>query len=158
MCDEFCGPALAAWLARGAGDPQRRLEEWARARNRVTLLPAGHGWDAVRIPERPGHEVLVRLRDGTAPVGPVMWDRRCGFLYFLVPPHAEDVWSPLGLRFLSLGGWLAAADPRRSAGHPAVWLCARGAAELTGPACLHIACLEVLTAGARPLPHVPTRL
>ncbi len=124
----------------------------------MTLLPAGHGWDAVRIPERPGHEVLVRLRDGTAPVGPVMWDRRCGFLYFLVPPHAEDVWSPLGLRFLSLGGWLAAADPRRSAGHPAVWLCARGAAELTGPACLHIACLEVLTAGARPLPHVPTRL
>ncbi|MFF7209957.1 hypothetical protein ACFZAU_05375 [Streptomyces sp. NPDC008238] len=158
MCDEFCGPALAAWLARGADGPRRHLEEWARARNRVTLLPAGHRWDAVRIPERPGHDVLARLQDGTAPVGPVMWDRRCGHLYFLVPPLAGDVWSPLGLRLLTRGAWLAAADPRRPARHPALWICSRGGVRLTPPAYLYIACLEALTAGARFLRRVAAPL
>ncbi|MYX36704.1 MULTISPECIES: hypothetical protein [unclassified Streptomyces] len=158
MCDEFCGPALAAWLAGGPGGPRRRLDDWARAGNGVALLPAGHRWDAVRVPERPGHQVLARLRDGSAPVGPAMWDRRCGFLYFLVPPRAGDVWSPLGLRFLTRGGWLAAADPRRPARHPALWLCSGGDAELTGPAYLYLACMEVLTAGARPLPRVSAPL
>ncbi|MGW3247219.1 hypothetical protein [Streptomyces sp. NPDC001070] len=158
MCDEFCGPVLAAWLAQGAGEVQHRLGEWELAKNRVMLLPAGVEWDAVRIPERPGHEILARLQDGAAPVGPVMWDRRCGFLYILVPPGSEDVWSPLGLRFLTRGGWLAAADPRRPARHPALWLYSRDAVRLTSPAYLYIACLEVLTAGARPLPRVPAAL
>ncbi|MFD3451643.1 hypothetical protein ACFWVC_05640 [Streptomyces sp. NPDC058691] len=158
MCDEFCGPALAAWLAQGTGGTASRLRAWERARNRVLLLPAGVRWDAVRLPERPGHEVHARLQDSTAPLGPVMWDRRCGFVYFLVPPHGEDVWAPLGLRHLTRGSWPAARDPRRPAPHPAVWLYPGDGVRLTGPAYLLIACMEVLTAGTGARKRLPVPL
>jgi hypothetical protein len=116
----------------------------------VDLWPAGADWDALRTPEWLGRPVLEQLlADGqdVAQLGPVLWDRRGGCLYWLIAPGASDDY-PDGARLLTCGSWLGApvcADaavcwlhlpdlPRLT---PPVWLAA--ALDTNRPAALEIA-------------------
>ncbi|GAA2228820.1 hypothetical protein GCM10010232_13630 [Streptomyces amakusaensis] len=99
-------------------------------------LPQG-GCDLVTVPARQGLEAVDILRRTAAPaVGPVLHDRSCDTLGFLVPPGTADGWDLPGsacTRTSPPGGRPPAEPPVRGTG----WLLPPSdPAQVTDPAAL----------------------
>lgn len=90
---------------------------------RSLLLPAGDRWDAVRTPEDylPVYDRLAADLDDAAFLGPVLWDRRAGWLYWLVSPGSSDSY-PERARLLNKGAWIGAPGPSGQSTPRAAWL------------------------------------
>ncbi|MET8102651.1 hypothetical protein ABZV29_40495 [Streptomyces sp. NPDC005236] len=107
---------LASWLAEMSDDREKVFDEWRAGDFGIALLPAGTSWDAVRFPEWKAYRTYVDLLDAAHSIGPVLWDSWYRQVYFLASPGHLDLLRSLDLRVVSLGGWLAAPDPRRQMG------------------------------------------
>ncbi|MTE19353.1 hypothetical protein F0L17_09475 [Streptomyces sp. TRM43335] len=77
----------SSWLQR-TGRLPAVLAAWGRGA--LGEAPTGTAWDTVRIPATVAYETVARLRDGGAPVGPV-----------LLTPPGVDFLVAVG----SAGGW-----------------------------------------------------
>ncbi|MEV7189094.1 hypothetical protein [Kitasatospora sp. NPDC093102] len=101
------------WLLRAARAAPAEPARPPTVSAGLVLLPTGLCFDAVRMPQSLGMDVLDRgLRQHPRLVGPVLHDRFSRTVYFLVPSDDEPYpWSRLGLRLVSSGGWLAVPDP-----------------------------------------------
>jgi hypothetical protein len=98
------------------------------------LWPVGRLWDALRTPVAVGMPVLDRLLadpDDAALLGPVLWDRVAGHLYWLLAPGASDTY-PRTAVLLPAGSWLA-APPVVGRSRRVVWLHLPDCPRLTGP-------------------------
>lgn len=77
-------------------------------------VEAGHGWDALRVPEPLGSELYERLAADDVDrlsLGPVILSTRSGCTYWLLPPRSpQDGW-PHGCRLLSLHAWIVLPEP-----------------------------------------------
>lgn len=132
------------WLAPAAAQPSGNPA--------VDLWPAGTDWDALRTPEWMGRPVLDQLlADGhdAALLGPVLWDRRAGYLYWLVAPGASDNY-PDGARLLSHGSWLGA--PICADVTAVRWRHLPAAEQLTPPAWLAVALWDQIRRTSNPRP------
>lgn len=99
----------------------------------MELWPVGTDWDVLRTPERLGQPVLKRLLadpQDAALVGPVLWDRGCGVLYWFLSPGATDCY-PLEARLLARGTSLAVPISGRA--RTVHWLHLPDREHLTGP-------------------------
>ncbi|WP_448315413.1 bifunctional DNA primase/polymerase [Streptomyces sp. CO7] len=122
------------WADRAtlSGAVARRM--WSRRPEAAVLLPTGHGFDVVDVPETAGFLALARLdRLGTeGAAGPVLLspDRR---MRFLVAPGAVARvpravralgWTPeaLDLTVTGAGGWIPAPPTRYGARGPVQWV------------------------------------
>ncbi|MDI3386970.1 hypothetical protein QIS99_12280 [Streptomyces sp. B-S-A8] len=85
--------------------------------------PLGSECDLVTVPARQGLEAVDILRRGAAPaVGPVLHDRSCDTLGFLVPPGTAAAWDLPGSACTQTFGRFDPAPPVAGAG----WLLAPG--------------------------------
>ncbi|MER5476761.1 bifunctional DNA primase/polymerase [Streptomyces sp. NPDC002734] len=115
-----------------SGAVARRM--WSDRPDAAVLLPTGHGFDVVDVPETAGFLALARLdRLGTeGAAGPVLLspDRR---MRFLVAPGAVARvpravralgWAPetLDLTVTGAGGWIPAPPTRYGARGPVQWV------------------------------------
>ena len=93
-------PATPGWL----------IPAEAKTQGNRWLLPAGPLWDAVRTPVTLGLPVVERLREHPADwaqLGPVLWDDRRDWLYWLVSPGHSDTY-PEQARLLGAGSLIGA--------------------------------------------------
>jgi hypothetical protein len=74
----------------------------------LRLLKVGDGWDVVRTSAEIGLLALAYLRGTGNSVGPVLYDRPNGRLYYAVPTGSEASWDDLPVRHLSADSWLVA--------------------------------------------------
>lgn len=72
---------------------------WMPPPGTLAVLPAGHWWDAIVLPQQLGLDALQHL-DSTSEqhVGPVIWDAQPPRprLYFLVPVGVSEGWGAPG--------------------------------------------------------------
>jgi hypothetical protein len=122
------------WADRAtlSGAVARQL--WGRRPEAAVLLPTGHGFDVVDVPETAGFLALARLdrlgvRDAAGPVV-LSPDRRMRFLVApgavaRVPRAVRGLgWAPEGLDLAvtGAGGWIAAPPTRYGARGPLQWV------------------------------------
>ncbi|MET7298731.1 hypothetical protein [Embleya sp. NPDC005575] len=87
------------------------------------LVAAGQTFDVVEVDARLGREVVKHLRAAGVRVGPVIHDRRCAKMGFLVPvtsPARTRLRDQRGPSRHGLGAWVTFPPPRSGAG-PLVW-------------------------------------
>lgn len=87
----------------------------------MRLEPAGHAWDAIRVPTRIGLPLLDRLGHDT---GAVIRDVSGGGLFWLVRPRAADRWE-LPQPFVTIYGattYIAVPPVDRTEGHTLRWV------------------------------------
>ncbi|MGW0284246.1 hypothetical protein ACWDXT_14170 [Streptomyces sp. NPDC003236] len=77
----------------------------------LRLLKVGDGWDVVRTSAEIGLLALAYLRCIGTSVGPVLYDRPNGRLYYAVPTGSAASWGDLPVRHLSTNSWLVAPGP-----------------------------------------------
>jgi hypothetical protein len=128
---------------------------WPPSGFTVELAPAGHAWDAVRVPSEIGLPVVARLGDDS---GAVIQDVSGGILYWLVRPGAADAWK-LPQPFVEIRGetsYVAVPPVGRITGEHRLWWIVplTRSSYLTDPELLHAAlAAEIETvAGSRPDP------
>ncbi|GGN28512.1 hypothetical protein GCM10011578_064640 [Streptomyces fuscichromogenes] len=74
----------------------------------LRLRKVGDGWDVVRTSAEIGLLALAYLRCIGTSVGPVLYDRPNGRLYYAVPTGTATSWDDLPVRHLSTNSWLVA--------------------------------------------------
>ncbi|GAA2271036.1 DNA primase [Streptomyces ruber] len=115
-------PAGEDWATRATGSATVARRMWSEQPNASILLPTGHTFDAIDVPESAGLLALARMERMDLTLGPVTWtpDRRMQF--FVLPGASVKVpdlvrklgWSPLTLDLTTLGeGQYVAAPPTR---------------------------------------------
>ncbi len=124
------GPDWAT-QATGSATVARRL--WTEQPTASILLPTGHTFDAIDVPETAGFLALARMERMELTLGPVTLtpDRRMRF--FVLPGASVKVpdlvrklgWSPASLDLVAMGeGAYVAAPPTRYGSRGAVqWAC-----------------------------------
>jgi hypothetical protein len=122
------------WADRATVSGALARRTWGRTPEAAVLLPTGHAFDVVDVPETAGFLTLARLErlgtEGTP--GPVLLtpDRR---MRFLVAPGAVARvpravralgWAPerLDLTVTGAGGWIAAPPTRYGSRGPVQWV------------------------------------
>ncbi|AVZ72185.1 hypothetical protein SLUN_08200 [Streptomyces lunaelactis] len=110
--------AIANWLARALGVPEVAHSDWRE--QRLTMLPTGRLFDAVRMPRALVHaaigstaadvvtRTLAELLDG-----PVICDRQTWY-YALVPPRTTEDWASSLAQCRGRGGWLGVPSADRT--------------------------------------------
>lgn len=99
---------------------------WMPPENTISVVEAGHWWDAIVVPQQRGLDVLEVLdhETGHAP-GPVAWDQNsmAPRLYFLVAAGTTATWQMAGTQalgdgtYVGLPGWTTIEPPGL------FWLC-----------------------------------
>ncbi|OPC81065.1 hypothetical protein B4N89_08980 [Embleya scabrispora] len=87
------------------------------------LVAAGQTFDVIEVDARLGREVVKHLRAAGVRVGPVILDRRCAKMGFLVPVSGPDrtrLRDQRGPSRHGLGAWVTFPPPRGGSG-PLVW-------------------------------------
>ncbi|MBW8702027.1 hypothetical protein MBT84_20675 [Streptomyces sp. MBT84] len=74
----------------------------------LRLLKVGDGWDFVRTSAGIGLLALAYLRAAGTPIGPVLYDRTNGRLYYAITTGTAGDWGDLPVRHLSANSWLVA--------------------------------------------------
>lgn len=85
----------------------------------VRLLPAGHWWDAVKVPARPGEFALKLLAFDT---GGVIEDTFGGHLYWLIAPGSAARWRLPHVTVLTTACYVAVPPAHRTEGLGVRWL------------------------------------
>ncbi|WP_414497021.1 bifunctional DNA primase/polymerase [Streptomyces sp. CRN 30] len=115
-------PAREDWAGQATGSATVARRMWSEQPAASILLPTGHTFDAIDVPETAGLLALARMERMDLTLGPVTWtpDRRMQF--FVLPGASVKVpelvrklgWSPLSLDLTALGeGQYVAAPPTR---------------------------------------------
>lgn len=117
------------------------------------LEPAGHDWDAVRVPLTIGQRALDILGRRS---GAVIDDPREQVLYWLIRTGSAAVWQLSDIRVLGLGAHVTIPPERRTQRPGPHWRICPGDGQLVTDAhALHAAISDALT--PRPLPQYCTR-
>ncbi|MFD5536412.1 hypothetical protein ACFWIJ_00785 [Streptomyces sp. NPDC127079] len=74
----------------------------------LRLLKVGDGWDLVRTSAEIGLLALGHLRATGEPIGPVLYGRTNGRLYYAIETGTVGHWENLPVRHLSTNSWLVA--------------------------------------------------
>jgi hypothetical protein len=122
-------PAHEDWAGEATGSATVARRMWSEQPTASILLPTGHAFDAIDVPESAGLLALARMERMDLTLGPVTWtpDRRMQF--FVLPGASVKVpdlvrglgWSPLSLDLTALGeGEYVAAPPTRYGSRGAV--------------------------------------
>ncbi|MFE7761226.1 bifunctional DNA primase/polymerase [Streptomyces sp. NPDC057438] len=122
-------PAREDWATQATGSATVARRLWSSQPTASILLPTGHTFDTIDVPETAGLLALARMERMELTLGPVTWtpDRRMHF--FVLPGASVKVpdlvrklgWSPLALDLKALGeGEYVAAPPTRYGSRGAV--------------------------------------
>ncbi|MPY61528.1 bifunctional DNA primase/polymerase [Streptomyces spongiae] len=122
-------PAREDWESQATGSATVARRMWSQQPTASILLPTGHTFDAIDVPETAGLLALARMERMDLTLGPVTWtpDRRMQF--FVLPGASVKIpdlvrklgWSPLSLDLTALGeGAYVAAPPTRYGSRGAV--------------------------------------
>ncbi|WP_405948343.1 hypothetical protein OG588_19010 [Streptomyces prunicolor] len=100
------------WLASAHPSPSTVWSEWSNA-GKLALIPLGHSFEAVRIPEEVVHAVvrsdeptIVSTQLAQRAGGPVIHDPWFHRYYALVPPGTSQAWTARAADCLGEGTYL----------------------------------------------------
>ncbi|WP_433547585.1 hypothetical protein ACQPZG_22790 [Streptomyces sp. CA-294286] len=118
--------ATAEWLARTHADPPTAHQEWQD--QRLTVLPLGVRFDAVRIPVETLYAAILNIRPAAVSRlleqllgGPVVQDADRWF-YPLVPVGPAARWHSRAAEYLGQGAWLGVPQADQLAPPGAYWV------------------------------------
>lgn len=125
-------PSQPDWAAQATGSATVARRLWTEQPTASILLPTGHTFDAIDVPETAGFLALARMERMELTLGPVTLtpDRRMRF--FVLPGASAKVpdlvrklgWSPASLDLVAMGegAYVAAPPSVRDSGGCAVGL------------------------------------
>ncbi|NEC88960.1 bifunctional DNA primase/polymerase [Streptomyces sp. SID12501] len=126
-------PTRPDWATQATGSATVARRLWTDRPTASILLPTGHTFDAIDVPETAGFLALARMERMELTLGPVMLTPDQRMRFFVLPGASAKVpdlvrklgWSPASLDLVALGeGAYVAAPPTRYASRGAVqWAC-----------------------------------
>lgn len=124
-------PISADWAGQASGNPAAVRRMWADRPRASILMPTGHKFDVLDVPEIAGCLALARMERMGIELGPVVNSAERRLQFFVLPGASTKVpgmvrrlgWAPGSLDLVCHGeGGLVLAPPSRVGGHgTALW-------------------------------------
>ncbi|MFB7594275.1 hypothetical protein [Streptomyces sp. NPDC056160] len=101
------------WIRESGASVSQTLARWAEGR--LAELPAGQGWDVVRMDRPHGWRTVQALRNAGAEIGPVL--HNADHVDVFVPAGSVEDWDQEGARVVAAGAMLHVPPPAVVAPH-----------------------------------------